>query len=419
MSKINRLPLIPGYERIPDRDHPEWIQIDGILTLGNVFQIEHKITKPLLNRANLYNRSHNKLHRYNETKPKKDLIIIYSLRDPEGNVHVGSTNYTLTDHLRINLSLFAYGDENIYYFTNDPVGIVGKVLEYLYQPTDNMIDQRIEFHRKALGSLCESLYRQQLQSIKEQLASYNVKKETHTIFVHEDIKRGKRVVSSLKDYDKVNEEDLLEYLTDHHPLIKKLEKPVYFRKIFERKVRVICDTELLMEMDIDVTKFDSIKNGYNKCLAVLRPDLIEYPQLIRRSLFISVNKDLIKKYLVDDISYPDDLIGFVYEIRPSGYNGKYIGYTTMKDTKKMLIQLFTKAESHKKKDKKIHQLLGEFPCFDLLVKILRKKVDDEIDLEKQKENYIKKYNSVNDGYNDKDDLVPTKFYLFNKKKLIT
>lgn len=413
------IPFLPGYETIPSRRDEGWREeIAGIRLLDNIAKpIEYTITRDLVTRAKHYNLMTPRDKRYKESPSRSNLALLYKVTDTKGKTMFGYSFKTLTDVMRINLSKRQLEERNLFQFTRSPIGAKIEVLEYVMDATKEFLSNRIRHYQEKQNDRCYDVYLDKMKEVGRILKPYRIKRIPQCIMVYRDIDTDKHIVSAMQMDSDRDEEELLEFMMVRQPKLKQLEHIPVFKRVYRKEAEIICDTHLLLVMDMLILQYDAIHRGYNNKLGIVSPELTRDPDLIYRNLFIGCNKDLVKRFLVDNKHYPENFQGFVYALSDRrDPNKKYIGFSRAMGIKKMVTQLYTRALAHREKNKKIHQFLSTVPCFELKTEILSMKTTEELDLERERERMIRNYDSIEKGWNDPGDIKKTKFYLLDHQK---
>lgn len=169
-------------------------------------------------------------------------------------------------------------------------------------------------------------------------------------------------------------------------------------------------------MDYWINKMNTIQNGYNKQFMLFKDYSVLFSgngiDKLHKMLFIKIQKHFVDK-LKDDTNYKD-VIGIIYKITNQKEKKSFIACSSDKTLIEAINALYDSTiNKHIKSNKKYRGfdlVLTTVPFLSLKCDVLRvKKKRSKIDIEKHRDYYIKRLNTIKNGYNIDIKQVKTHF----------
>lgn len=196
---------------------------------------------------------------------------------------------------------------------------------------------------------------------------------------------------------------------DNSDLIKDVHKYGADKFEFKKLETFHAKTPYHLTFRIDFLKKinNTVYGGYNLGYGLEYSDKLFQEKLlsrdknyIQRDMFLKLQKHLFIKNYNDTNDYKG-VFGYVYKIENKGNDKKYFGSTFNSQLKDIIVGMYDKAIEGNVKHNKILKVFMEEPYDQFIFEIVKTKGEDDtrVDLNDEAENLIRKYNTIETGYN--------------------
>jgi hypothetical protein len=395
-------------KEIEDRPLPTnkaWQKINNNIAIIKS-SLTYKITDKLINSMKKYTKIYLKTpdaDMYNIIKTYNDGIgIIYLIKNTKtGDTITGTTSNSLLSLIKYNIHKLILGGDNIFenieytHLTDLEV----RLLEFVkFKTIHDLLDRKEEYssdQQPITNNPTTDFFKRRMVVFNEVFKPFSDKFKPLTGLIY-SIKNTKTNRETIFGIDKNTD---YKYIFSERTMDDKLKLLEIYkaRSIFDFMLRI--DYLRLTHNTLESFNFPESEKLFKHSFPS------RSKAQVQKNFFIRIQKLLMLKNL-GDRSYKN-IYGFIYMIENKTNNMKYINYAINKPLKTVITELYDKALKDNIKYNKILKALMEFNYDQFNFKILKVKTinDMSTDLKGDTQKYIKKFNTINKGYNiDHNDL---------------
>ena len=165
----------------------------------------------------------------------------------------------------------------------------------------------------------------------------------------------------------------------------------------------------MLRIDFWKLKKDTINKGYNSSLSIEESEQMfsrdfpsRFQKVVERNFFLKIQRHIFNTKFEDEVDY-ENIFGFVYLIKNKENGKRYYGSVYQKTLKDVVLEMYGKALEGNVKHNRILKALMENPytAFEFKIVVTKSPDDTKIDLLRETERLIVKYNTRDEesGYN--------------------
>lgn len=432
----------------PTKNDKRWrIKNDiKIMKCTKYYEIDMKLIKLINKYTEIYKKVKDERKYDIIDKIDDNVAIIYLVEnDITGEKYIGYTTNPLYIFIKLNIHQFNLNNENVFDnfdyadnidHSNDPnkylMNFTFEIIEYvLYSDRRDLLERKKHYKKiysttrdkleKILidamkgGSKMDKmdkLYEKRIPIFFEIIGSQIAKFESFKGYIYK-LKNIKNKKVFICGYHKKLTKKILLKILNNKDNLKSIKRDIkkYGRRNFKLELVETHNAksfyDFLFRIDFLKIKHKSLSDGYNEDYSIGESKLLFGKRLatgkkrkLTRSLFLKIQMYLFENNFEDNNDYKN-IYGFVYQIRNEIDKKRFISYSHMTTIKRIVLGMYQNAIKGNVKHSKILKALEENTWDTFTYKILKKKSmdDTKISLDVYAEKMIKKYNTVDNGYN--------------------
>lgn len=426
---INKMDnILKDNEWIPNLNDIQWkhIKNENYKIYQNPPNIEYTINDNIINQVKKYNKLYQQIKSKIKQKEKINNIKItkiYIVYNNENTLfEISYTTNTILHSIKLSLNKYLSNDPSLFDNFMTLKGLKIKLLECILGniTKKELMDKKKEYKeiydKQKINLPKNNIKKYCIETIKN--ISYDISlsyEKNITCYIYEFNNNFKKYISG--SFNKITKKTILELYNKMIKINSLIDDDINKWKLKILEIyKSSSEFDCWIHVDYYIFINNSIENGYNLYYNVIENyinndciSMIE-KEHIKKNIFLKIQKEYFNKFYKDQTNY-NILKTIIYYIKTIDNNKMFIGHSK-KDLIYTINDLYNKAIENKKKYSKISRILSTIPYNKLEIGILKKinKTSKE-DPITQENKLIKKYNTIEDGYNMNTKSLRLKNYL--------